>query len=89
MLLFCCANTLIGYGAFAEALEHWEISRVSAVLSLAPLITLTGMWLVEYLFPGVVEPEGLNTLSILGALLVVAGSALSALGARDAVEPAS
>ena len=88
MLAFCCANTLIGYGAFAEALEHWEISRVSAVLALAPLFTLTGMWLVEHLFPGLLEPEALNALSIFGALLVVGGSALCALGARDGVEPA-
>jgi drug/metabolite transporter (DMT)-like permease len=40
MLLFCGFNTLIAYGAFAEALDHWEASRVSAVLALAPLVTL-------------------------------------------------
>lgn len=89
MLAFCCANTLIGYGAFAEALEHWEISRVSAVLALSPLFTLSGMWLVGRLAPGVLEPEGLNAASIFGALLVVAGSALCALGARNGVEPAA
>lgn len=89
MLAFCCANTLIGYGAFAEALEHWEISRVGAVLALAPLFTLGGMWLVERLWPGVLEPEGLNAHSIIGALLVVSGSALCALGARNVVEPAA
>jgi drug/metabolite transporter (DMT)-like permease len=89
MLAFCCANTLIGYGAFAEALEHWEISRVGAVLALAPLFTLSGMWFVERIWPGVLEPEGLNALSIIGALLVVAGSALCALGARNVVEPAA
>jgi hypothetical protein len=42
---------------------------------------------VERVFPGILEPEGLNALSVFGALLVVAGSALSALGARDGVEP--
>lgn len=89
MLAFCCANTLIGYGAFAEALEHWEISRVSAVLALSPLFILSGMWLVGRLAPGVLEPEGLNTVSIFGALLVVAGSAVCALGARNGVEPAA
>lgn len=83
MLAFCCANTLIGYGAFAEALEHWEISRVSAVLSLAPLFTLSGMWLSERVAPDLLEPEGLNALSIFGALLVVSGSALCALGAQE------
>ena len=83
MLVFCCANTLIGYGAFAEALEHWEVSRVGAVLALAPLFTLSSMWLLDSLAPGLVEPERLNGLSLLGALLVVAGSALCALGARQ------
>ncbi|MFN9481428.1 MAG: DMT family transporter, partial [Pseudanabaena sp.] len=39
-LIFCALNTLIAYGAFAAALEHWEASRVSAVITLAPLVTL-------------------------------------------------
>jgi drug/metabolite transporter (DMT)-like permease len=83
MLVFCCANTLIGYGAFAEALEHWEMSRVSAVLALAPLTTLSGMWLIERIAPHLLEPEGLNPTSIVGALLVVSGSALCALGTQE------
>ncbi|MFO0213290.1 MAG: DMT family transporter, partial [Pseudanabaena sp.] len=32
-LIFCALNTLIAYGAFAAALEHWEASRVSAVIT--------------------------------------------------------
>jgi len=80
MLAFSCANTLIAYGAFAEALEHWEVSRVSAVLALAPLFTIVGMGLVGTLAPGLLAPEALNGLSIGGALMVVAGSAMTALG---------
>ena len=79
LLAFSCANTLVAYGAFAEAMEHWEVSRVSAVLSISPLFTLVGMWLVSWLAPGYLQPEGLNLLSIGGALLVVTGSALTAL----------
>jgi drug/metabolite transporter (DMT)-like permease len=79
MLAFCCANTLIGYGAFAEALQHWEVSRVGAVLATAPLFTLAGVWLVNVLVPSLIAPEGLNALSVLGALLVVGGSAACAL----------
>ena len=82
LLAFSCANTLVAYGAFAEAMEHWEVSRVSAVLSISPLFTLVGMWLVSWLAPGYLQPEGLNLLSIGGALLVVAGSALTALGGQ-------
>ena len=37
------------------------------------------MWLTTTVVPGVLEPERLNALSIAGALLVVAGSAVCAL----------
>jgi len=83
MLAFCCANTLIAYGAFGEALHYWDVSRVSAVLSTAPLFTIGSMWLVEHAGFGLLAPEGLNTLSIVGALAVVAGSMTSALAARS------
>jgi drug/metabolite transporter (DMT)-like permease len=79
-LAFCCANTLIAYGAFVEALECWEVSRVSAVLALAPLVTMTSMVLMQQFAPGLLQPEGLNVTSVVGALLVVGGSALCALG---------
>lgn len=79
MLAFCCANTLAAYGSFGEALYHWELSRVSAVLATAPLFTIGAMWAVERLGLGLVPPEGLNALSIVGALMVVAGSMICAL----------
>ena len=82
MLAFCCANTLAAYGAFGEALHHWDVSRVSAVLSIAPLVTIGTMWLLERSGIALVAPEGLNALSIVGALAVVAGSIVAALAAR-------
>ena len=84
MLIFCCANTLIAYGAFAEALKHWDVSRVGAVLTLAPLFTLTCVWFVERFIPGLLVPEGLDALNTFGALLVVGGSAVCALSAANA-----
>ncbi|MGB5102319.1 MAG: DMT family transporter [Steroidobacteraceae bacterium] len=80
MLAFCCANTVVAYGCFAEALEHWEVSRVSAVVTLAPLVTLVAMQGASLAWPEAVPAEGLSALSILGALLVVAGAMLAALG---------
>lgn len=80
MLAFCCLNTLIAYGAFAEALEHLEVSRVSAVLALAPVFTMGSVWIASRFAPGLLEPEGLSIASVAGALLVVGGSALCALG---------
>jgi drug/metabolite transporter (DMT)-like permease len=90
MLVFCCANTVIAYGAFAEALKHWEASRVGATLTLTPLFTMAAMWILEHTAPGLVKPEQLNALSVLGALIVVGGSMLCALGvAKTAAVAAS
>lgn len=89
LLAFCGINTFVAYGAFAESLKHWEVSRVGAVLATTPLFTLASMWIVGHLIPGFVQPEQVNALSILGALLVVAGSALCALGGGEPVTVAA
>lgn len=80
MLIFCGLNTIIAYGAFAESLEHWEASRVSAVLSTAPIVTLLSVWLVAFLFPNWIVTNNLTILGVLGASLVVVGSMTIALG---------
>lgn len=79
LLLACCLNTLVAYGAFAEALAHWEASRVSATLSLTPLVTLGAVAVAASLWPAWVPAEDLNLLAYGGALLVAGGSALVAL----------
>jgi drug/metabolite transporter (DMT)-like permease len=79
MFAFCCANTLAAYGAFVEALNYWDVSRVSAVLATAPLFTLGTMWAIDAAGLGIVAPEGLNALSVAGALMVVGGSITCAL----------
>lgn len=79
LLLFCCLNTIVAYGAFAEALEHWEASKVSAVLAITPLLTILFANLAAWLWPEAPKPEALNLLAILGAALVVCGSAVTAL----------
>jgi len=82
MLAFCCANTVIAYGCFAEALEHWEVSRVSAVVTLAPIVTVLGMQGAAWLWPAGVPAEPLSGWNLLGASLVVAGSMTTALAAQ-------
>ena len=80
LLLFCAANTVLAYGAFAAALEHWEASRVSAVLALTPLATLGFAALGARFSPDVFAPESLSPASLAGAGLVVVGSLLTSLG---------
>ena len=79
LLLFCCANTVIAYGSFAEAMQHWEASKVSAVLALAPLITIASLKLVVFINPDYVHSDKLNTLALMGALVLVLGSVLIAI----------
>jgi len=80
LLLACCLNTLVAYGAFAEALAHWEASRVSAALAITPLVTFISVALAVSWWPEYVQPEQINWLAYAGAVLVVMGSALTALG---------
>lgn len=80
MLVFCALNTVLAYGAFAESLEHWEASRVSAVLALAPIVTLIAVWAVSFLMPTLIAPERLTLLALFGAVLVVVGSMAISLG---------
>ncbi|ANY86006.1 MULTISPECIES: DMT family transporter [Pseudomonas] len=80
LLLACCLNTLVAYGAFAEALAHWEASRVSATLALTPLVTFVAVAAAAVLWPDYVQAEEINALGYFGAVTVVVGSALVALG---------
>ena len=79
LLLACCMNTLVAYGAFAEALAHWEASRVSATLALTPLVTFVAVALAAWWWPDFVQAEEINALGYAGALVVVLGSATVAL----------
>jgi len=86
VLLFCALNTLIAYGSFAEALEHWEASRVSAVLAITPIVTLTSVQASALVIPSLIPPENFTILAVLGAILVVCGSMSIALGRKSGNE---
>ncbi len=82
LLAFAAFNTIVAYGAFSEALEHWEASRVSAVLALTPIATLAFSELVEAWWPTFLDSPELSWGALGGACLVVAGSLTTALGAE-------
>ncbi|MDZ7966645.1 MAG: DMT family transporter [Nostoc sp. DedSLP03] len=83
MLIFCALNTLIAYSAFSESLQHWEASRVSAVIALAPIVTLIAVAIVSVIAPDWIPPEHFTLIAIFGAGLVVTGSVAIALGKAD------
>ncbi|WP_066962585.1 DMT family transporter [Microbulbifer sp. Q7] len=80
LLLFLTANTLIAYGAFAKAMGAWEASRVSATLALVPLMTLALSTLIGTVWPEYIAVEPMNWISWVGAITVVMGSLLAAIG---------
>ena len=82
LLLFCALNTLVAYGAFAEAMAHWEASRVSAILATTPLLCLGAVALVHSIWPASIAPERVGVVGYVGAALVVLGSALTSLMGR-------
>jgi drug/metabolite transporter (DMT)-like permease len=85
LLGFCALNTVVAYGAFAEALAHWEASRVSAVIAITPLLCLGVVAIVHALWPTTLAPEPMSAIGWIGAALVVAGSTtVSLLGRRRA-----
>jgi drug/metabolite transporter (DMT)-like permease len=87
LLAYCALNTLVAYGAFAEALVHWQASRVSTILAATPLMSLAVIAMVHAIWPMTVAPERVSMLGYVGAILVVAGSAMSSLlGERSALQ---
>jgi drug/metabolite transporter (DMT)-like permease len=84
LLAFSGLNTIIAYGAFGLALSYWQSSRVSAVLPIAPLLTLLFTFGLNNFQYANIPAEPMDWLSSLGALLVVAGAAVAALPKHQA-----
>jgi len=83
LLAYASLNTLVAYGCFAEALDHWEASRVSALLAVTPLLTIVIVAWLAKIAPHALAAEPHDWLSIVGAGIVVIGSGLSALAPRE------
>ncbi|MBV7388767.1 DMT family transporter [Pasteurellaceae bacterium TAE3-ERU1] len=79
-LAYACLNTLVAYGSYAEALNRWEVSKVSAIITLTPLFTILFTALAHWLAPAIFSESSLNFTSYIGALVVIAGALYSVLG---------
>jgi drug/metabolite transporter (DMT)-like permease len=84
-LLFCCVNTIVAYGAFTEALNIWQASKVSAVLAMSPIFTFLSMLVAVWWLPEHFTASHLDTWAYIGAAVVIAGSAITALGRSKVV----
>jgi drug/metabolite transporter (DMT)-like permease len=82
ILIFCGLNTLVAYGAFAAALEHWEASKVSAIITLAPLVTLVASVILPSFMAQLLPPSPLSWWGYVGAIAVVSGSLTISLSSK-------
>jgi len=78
MLFLSALNTLVAYGALAEALVSAGTATVGAVLAISPVAALIVTWGSNALSPGFFPPDDLNVATISGAFIVTIGSAMSA-----------
>ncbi|HGO5815258.1 TPA: DMT family transporter [Mannheimia haemolytica] len=78
--IFCCLNTLIGYGAYSEALNHWDTSKVSVVTTMLPIFTMIFSLIGHYFFPEIFTEPDMNWISYIGAFIVVLGAILAISG---------
>lgn len=69
-------NTLVAYGSLALALKYIEASKVSIIIVMNPIITFVTMAILSYLEVSWIPAEKFSVLTILGALIVLAGAVL-------------
>lgn len=79
-LVYCCLNTIIAYGTYAEALNRWDVSKVSIMMPLIPIFTMVFSEMAYFWKPESFTPPDLSFLTVLGACLVVFGALFSAVG---------
>lgn len=78
--VFCCANTLIGYGAYGEALNYWDASKISVITTMLPIFTMLFSVLAHNIAPHTFAALEMNVLSYVGAFVAVLGAILAVAG---------
>lgn len=73
LLIFLGLNTFLAYGSLALALKYAEANKISMIITLNPVITFIVMGFLEASAVTWIDYEHLTLLSILGAILALAG----------------
>jgi drug/metabolite transporter (DMT)-like permease len=77
LMIACALNTLIAYGAFAEALRRIPASHVSLILAANPLLTIFLVTALGGFNLSWIQAEPIGWRGMAGAILVVSGVALT------------
>jgi drug/metabolite transporter (DMT)-like permease len=75
-LIFCGINTILAYGALAEAVKYIPLALISVIISLNPLITLLGMKILPEMGFAGLQPDPIGSLGYWGGVIAVTGVVL-------------
>lgn len=78
LMIFLCLNTVVAYGAFAEAFKYAEANQISIIVTLNPVITFLCIDLMTVLGLDWIPAVSFDSLTYLGAFLVIAGAIIAA-----------
>ena len=85
ILVILGLNTLLAYGALAEAVECIPLSLISILITLNPLITLGGMLVLTTFGISLLPEENIRWHGYLGGLIAVSGVVLVVAFSRNKV----
>jgi drug/metabolite transporter (DMT)-like permease len=77
LLIFLGLNTLGAYGSLAYALKYLEANKISVIIIQNPVITFITLMVMDYLEITWVKSENFTILTIMGAIMVIAGGVLA------------
>ena len=83
ILVILGLNTLLAYGALAEAVECIPLSLISILITLNPLITLGGMFALTTFGISLLPEENIRWHGYLGGLIAVSGVVLVVAFSRN------
>ncbi len=76
LLIFLGVNTLLAYGSLSLAIKYTEANKVSAIITLNPLITFLTMTILANMNVSWIEKENFTLMSFMAALVVLSGAIL-------------
>jgi drug/metabolite transporter (DMT)-like permease len=83
LLIILGLNTLLAYGALAEAVECIPLTLISILITLNPLITLSGMWTLTVFSIELLPSENISWHGYLGGIIAVSGVVLVVASSRS------
>jgi drug/metabolite transporter (DMT)-like permease len=82
ILIFLGLNTLFAYGLLSMAIRYIEANKVSVILILNPILTFALMAIISNTDADWIKHEYYTFLTILGAIIVLAGAILAVIRKR-------